>query len=75
MNCHDNILLIKQQPEDGNPTTGLPGGRILTYHGELSIVLMPPYKDSRTANLTVNFGETTVKRKWKKQSRNRSIKA
>ena len=43
-----------QRLKGGNPTTGLPVGRLVTCPRELSITFKPQCKDNRTANLTTN---------------------
>jgi hypothetical protein len=57
-----------QRLEGGNPTTGLPSGRLVTCPREISVTFEPQYKDKETAKLTKNCGKKAVKRKWKRQN-------
>ena len=41
--------------QGGNPTTGLPSGRLVPRTGELGITFKLQCKDNRKANLTTNY--------------------
>jgi hypothetical protein len=55
-----------QRLKGGNPTSGLPSGRLVTHPMELNITFKPRSKESRTESLTRNYGRKTIQRKWKK---------
>jgi hypothetical protein len=57
-----------QRLKGGNPTTGLPSGRLVTRPKELNINFKPQRKDNRTEVLMTNYGKKPVKRKCKEQN-------
>ena len=54
-----------QRLEGGDPTNGVPSGRLINRPRELNITFKLLCKDIRAANLTTNYVKKTVKRKWK----------
>ena len=47
---------LAQRLEGGTPSIGLPSGRLVTHHRELSIAFKPQCEANGTANLTTNYG-------------------
>jgi hypothetical protein len=50
-----------QRLKGGNPTAGLPSGRLATYPKGLNNIFKHQYKDDRTANPTTKYGVKIVK--------------
>jgi hypothetical protein len=57
-----------QRLKCGKPATGLPSRRLVTRLKELSVSPKSQYRDNRKAILARNYGQRTVKRKYKKQN-------